>query len=217
MKKILIVISFVMLMSTGCVYKSAVRPTNQMPSRWVCEETPMEILIPNGYKKHKQTATTIDTLGEICTLWVDDKPMSFDVFFNGGAGVQFSLDDGRVLEGECTYKKDSFSIEVKNDTIFEGKYEKLNFYKDHEYEHGNSDVLKTGLSVSSENNYDVYNFSADENKNFIVIYFYDNDCEHIKTVTCYDCSYSIEFISNNEIKLDVEDQGNVKTTYIDVS
>ncbi len=112
----------------GCVYKSEVRPTNQRPSTWVCEEAGIELIILDGIKESNESWA--EPLDPICIIHFDGNPVECDdILFDYGSGVTITLDEDRILIGNCTYEADSFTIRVKEDTIFNGEYQEIVFLK----------------------------------------------------------------------------------------
>ena len=117
-----------LLIMSGCVYKSEVRPTNQRPSTWVCEEAGIELIILDGIKESNENCAEL--LDPICIIYFDGNPVECDdILFDYGNGVTITLDENRVLIGECTYEADSFTVRVKQDTIFNGEYQEIVFLK----------------------------------------------------------------------------------------
>ncbi|MBQ9920797.1 MAG: hypothetical protein IJO52_01305, partial [Clostridia bacterium] len=111
-----------------CVYKGDVRPTNQCPSTWVCDEVGIELIILDGIKESNENWA--EPLDPICIIYFDGNPVECDdILFDYGNGVTITLDEDRTLIGECDYEADYFTVKVKSDTIFNSKYEKLVFVK----------------------------------------------------------------------------------------
>ena len=125
---VLAVTVVLLLIMPGCVYKSDVRPTNQRPSTWVYEKAGIEIIILDGFKESNESLA--EPLDPICIIHFDGNPVECDdILFDYGNGVTITLDEDRILIGNCTYEADRFTISVKEDTIFNGEYQKLTFLK----------------------------------------------------------------------------------------
>ena len=126
---LVLAVTVVLLLTTpGCIYKGSIRPTNQRPSTWVCEKAGIELIILDGFKESNESIA--EPLDPICIIYFDGNPVECDnILFDYGSGVTITLDEDRVLDGNCTYEADRFTISVKEDTIFNGEYQKLTFLK----------------------------------------------------------------------------------------
>ncbi|MBQ4562188.1 MAG: hypothetical protein IJA55_07695 [Clostridia bacterium] len=130
-KKLIILFSIILILAyslTGCyVYGGSNRPTNQVPSIWVCEDPGIVIEILDEY-------VTSDDIGEnladpICTVNYEGNEYKFDVIFGFDSMIYFYSDDDLKLCGSCVYKPDSFTVTVEKDDVFEGEYKTLHFVK----------------------------------------------------------------------------------------
>ncbi|MBQ8683627.1 MAG: hypothetical protein IJ518_03805 [Clostridia bacterium] len=73
----------------------------------------------------------MEPLDPVCKICVDGKLLECDILFTYGSGVYFTLADGRQIDGDADYRWEDFTVTVntKDDTLFNGIYEKLHFIK----------------------------------------------------------------------------------------
>ena len=91
-------------------------------SRWVCEDPHIEIVVD---EKGRYTSTLVEADGE---------EKRFFLGFRSGYGVDAYVNRKVVLSdetllfwGDCKFSKDGFTIQIREDNLWNGAYSKLIF------------------------------------------------------------------------------------------
>ena len=123
-KKLLLTILVIIIsFSFGACYSSVDIPIDQMPSEWVCYEPSIKIIVLNDYKENGS-----DPLDPICIFKIDGQEITGKVdMYIYEPYTAFFIDDELVLSGESVYQNDYFIFKIKEDKIFNNKYDQLVF------------------------------------------------------------------------------------------
>ena len=104
----------------GCDLAAGKRPFDYPNSRWVCEDPHIEIVVD---EKGRYTSTLIGDDGE---------EKRFFLGFRSGYGVDaygkvVLSDETLLFWRECKLSKDGFTIQIREDNLWNGAYSKLIF------------------------------------------------------------------------------------------
>lgn len=117
------ILTIIFSFSFVACYNPKTIPIDQMPSEWVCYEPSIKIIVLDGYKENGS-----DPLDPICIFKIDGQEITGKVdMYIYEPYTAFSIDDELVLSGESIYEDDYFIFKVKEDKIFNNKYERLVF------------------------------------------------------------------------------------------
>ena len=127
MKKLLIIISMVLLLSCcGVDFHSGKRPYDYPSTKWVSEDP--EIWFGGRYDHNH---------GFDGLLLVDGQSIEINVFFNKGSGVSFTkrYEDELGTRGLCKFSPDKLIVKIdkERDTYFNGRYKTITFFRIFEY------------------------------------------------------------------------------------
>lgn len=106
----------------GCDPAAGKRPVDYPNSRWVCEDPHIEIVVDG---KGRYTSTLIGDDGE---------ETRFFLGFRSGYGVDAYVnrkvvlsDETLLFRGDCKFSKDRFTIQIREDNLWNSAYSKLIF------------------------------------------------------------------------------------------
>lgn len=105
---------------TGCDPAAGKRPVDYPNSRWVCQGPHIKIAVDG---KGRYTSTLVGADGE---------EKRFFLGFRSGYGVDaygkvVLSDETLLFRGDCKFSKDRFTIQIREDNLWNGAYSKLIF------------------------------------------------------------------------------------------